>query len=61
MTKPEIVASKLFMSLRKVPAKHIPFIIGALLRLYERYGLADIVETAWDWKPKGDEVYEDEL
>lgn len=53
MTKAEIAASKLHMALRKVSEKHIPYIIGALLRKYERYGLADIVETAWSWKSDG--------
>ena len=52
MTNAEIAASKLHMALRKVPEKHIPYIIGALLRRYERYGLADIVETCWEWKAK---------
>lgn len=53
MTNAEIAASKLHMALRKVPEKFIPFIIGALLRKYERYGLADIIETCWEWKADG--------
>lgn len=29
-----------------------PLIIADLLRRYERYGLADLVEAGWNWKPK---------
>lgn len=56
MTKPEIYAEKIHMALRKIEQmdpKRIPLIIGSLLRRYERYGLADIVETAWSWKSDG--------
>ncbi|MCX7773375.1 MAG: hypothetical protein N2376_09720 [Clostridia bacterium] len=60
MTKAEIVASKIHMAISKAPDHQIPYIIGALLRKYERYGLADLVETAWNWKPKGDETYDDD-
>lgn len=55
MTKCQQAAEKIYTALRKVPIRFIPYIIGHLLRKYERYGLADIVETAWDWRPKGDE------
>lgn len=60
MTKAEIVGEKLFMALRKVPAQFIPYIIGHMLRRYERYGLAALVEEAWNWKPKEDEISIDE-
>lgn len=60
MTSSEIAAEKVHMALRKVPPKHIPFIIGHLLRKYERYGLAALVEEAWNWKPKEDEISIDE-
>lgn len=56
MTKTEIIAEKLHMALSKTEKKDptlIPAIIGHLLRKYKRYGLADIVETAWSWKSDG--------
>ena len=53
MTKAEIAGDKIHMALRKIPIELIPFIIGHLLRKYERYGLADIVEYAWNWKSDG--------
>lgn len=52
MTKVQIAGDKIVMALRKVPPQFIPYIIGHMLRRYERYGLADLVEMAWDWKPK---------
>jgi hypothetical protein len=59
MTKAEIYGSKVYMALRKLPEAYIPFIIGYLLRQYERYGLAELVENGWDWKPKEGKVIED--
>lgn len=53
MTKAEIAASKLHIAMRKVSDRNVALIIGALLRRYERYGLADIVETCWNWKSDG--------
>lgn len=54
MTKAEIIGEKIYVALMKIEKNapiRIPKIIGYLLRKYERYGLADIVEMAWDWIP----------
>lgn len=62
MTNAEIAASKRHMALRKVSDKNVALIVGALLRRYKRYGLAEIVEMAWDWKPReSDETNEKEM
>jgi hypothetical protein len=50
MTKAEIAGSKIYMAMRKMPEAMVPLIIGHLLRMYKRYGLADIVEAAWNWR-----------
>lgn len=52
MTKAELYGSKVYMALRKLPETLIPGIIGYLLRQYNRYGLAELVEQGWNWKPK---------
>jgi len=54
MTKAEIVGNKIFIALRKIDERLMPYIIGYLLRQYKRYGLADLVEMGWNWKPGGE-------
>lgn len=59
MTKAEIYGSKVYMALRKLPEALIPLIIGYLLRQYNRYGLAELVEQGWNWKSEEGDVIDD--
>lgn len=52
MEKHELYGSKVYMALRKLPAYLIPKIIAYLLRQYNRYGLAELVEACWDANPE---------
>lgn len=44
--------SKLYLILKKLPETIVPAIIAALLRHYDKHGLAELVEQGWDWTPR---------
>jgi hypothetical protein len=46
------VCKKFLTIFRKLPGELIPLVIAYVLRQYGRYGLAEIVEKAWDWLPE---------
>lgn len=52
----EKVAEKMVETINKLPdaAELAPLVISNILVCYERYGLADLVEHGWNWKPKED-------
>lgn len=52
MTKAEQFGAKVHSALWKLPEALIPLIIGYVLRRYRRYGLAELVEKGWNWKPE---------
>jgi len=52
MAKAQVYGEKVYDALKKLPEEVIPLIIGYILRRYKRYGLAYLVESAWDWKPE---------
>lgn len=58
MEKQVLYGSKVYMALMKLPETLIPFVIGYILRQYNRHGLAELVEQGWDWRKEEGETVE---